>query len=339
MQTIYDLELAQLILKELKFIYKIDESNVLYKYIISRYLCSRIYDYSKIKKDLKNILHNLDERRNIVDFFLNELDIVTECDFILYKNAKIYKYKTSSNSVINTLMELESICVDIFMKNDFFNEVDILLKKIYSSIKRKSFTKKSSKNYNYYLVYYALQYLNKEFKINEVKESSFYKHIEFVQSMPSLRLEDRCSRYIDATEYEYNDALKIDEDILEKYIYKNLDLIEPGLQPIKKQYIIKDGRIDILARDKNGIYTIIELKVENDTDLIFQCVHYPSQLKLEKNLSEVRMITISPEYTYGVLNSIKQLALHSNIESYICLIKVKGIKNKKIDSIKLIKAI
>lgn len=338
MGVIYDLELAELILKELKFIYGIDDSTEVYKYFICRYVCSEIDNYSKMKKDLKNLLYNMDSRKKIVNFTLNELNLVNHLDFFTYKDLDIYKYRAGSNSMINCLTELESICIDFFKKDYFYEDVKTIIDKIYSSANRKSSSKKGSSNYKHYLVYYSLQNLNKHFSIDDIKDSLFYQEIGFVQSVPSIKIEDRCGRFIDSESGISNDALKIDEDILEKYIYKNLHLIEDGLKPIKRQYIIRDGRIDILAKDKNDIYTIIELKVEHDPDLIFQCIHYPTQLKLEKKLSNVRVITISPEYTYGILNSLKHIHKDFNIESYVCLIKVKGIKNKRIDSVKLIRA-
>lgn len=339
MNVVYDLELAELILDELKTMYTIENSYDVYKYFLCRFVCSEISDYNNLKKDLPNLLHNFEYHKRIIDFVMNELDILTYLDYFTYNNIKINKYNDCENSIISILLELEALCIGLFHRDEFFNETSLLLKKVYSSGKRKSSSKKDSTNYNHYLTYYSLKSLNKVFKINEVKESNFNRYIEFIQSIPSIKIEDKCCRYIDSLNNEYNDALKIDEDILERYIYKNLDIIEEGLIPIKRQFLIRDGRLDILAKDKNGIYTIIELKVENDTDLIFQCVHYTTQFKIEKNVSKVRIITISPEYTYGILNSLKQISKDFNVESYICSIKAKGIEKRKIDSLKLLKII
>lgn len=339
METIYDLELAELILEELKKIYSIKDKQNVYRYFLSRFVCSEILTFNIVKKELSNILYNYDYRKKIIDFTLNEIGILTYSDYFIYNDVKIDKYNIVPNSMTNILIELEHLCIDIFNRSMFFEDTLLILKKIYSSGKRKSNTKKDSVYYKHYLIYYLLLALNKEFNINDIKDSEFHKYVEFIQSMPSIKIEDKCCRYIDSLNNEYNDALKIDEDILEKYIYKNLEIIEEGLIPVKRQFIIRDGRIDILAKDKNNIYTIIELKVENDTDLIFQCIHYSTQFKIEKKVSKVRVITISPEYTYGVLNSLKHIHKNFNIQSYVCSIKVKGIKNKKIDSIKLLKVI
>lgn len=339
MSIVYDLELAELILKELKAMYTIEDSEEVYKYFLCRFICSEIPNYNSIKKELHNLLYNFEYRKKIIDYTINELDILTYEDYFTYNNTQISKYKDCENSLTQTLIELETLCIDLFDKDNFYNEIALLIKKIYNSAKRKSVSKKDSVNYKYYLIYYSLKSLNKDFKINETEESNFYKYIEFIQSMPSVKIEDKCCRYIDSLDTEYNDALKIDEDTLERYLYKNLDIIEDGLVPIKRQFLIRDGRLDILAKDKDGIYTIIELKVENDTDLIFQCIHYSTQFKIEKKVSKVRFITISPEYTYGILNSLKQISKDYNVESYICSIKAKGIKKRKIDSLKLLRVL
>lgn len=337
MSMVYDLELGELILNELKLMYNIENPQQTYKYFLCRFLCSEIYNYNNFRKEISNILHDFEYRKKIIDFILNELGILTSLDYFKYNNVKINKYDNYENSMINILIELENLSVDFFYKDEFFKEINLLLQKIYNLAKRKSSSKKDSINYKYYLIYYSLKSLNKEFNISKIKESTFYKNIDFIQSMPSIKLEDKCCRYIDSLNNEYNDALKIDEDILERYLYKNLHLIEEGLVPIKRQFLIRDGRLDILAKDKNGTYTIIELKVENDTDLIFQCIYYTTQFKIEKNVSNVRFITISPEYTYSILSSLKQINKEYNVESYVCSIKSKGIKKRKIDSIKLLK--
>lgn len=339
MSIVYDLELSELILNELKLMYNIKNSQDTYKYFLCRFLCSEILNYNKLQKEISNLLYDFEYRKKIIDFTLNELDILTSLDYFKYNNVKISKYGDYENSMMSILIELENLSIDFFHKELFYKEINLILKKVYNSAKRKSSSKKDSVNYEYYLIYYSLKSLNREFNVNEINESNFYKNIEFIQSMPSIKIEDKCCRYIDSLNNEYNDSLKIDEDILEKYLYKNLDLIEEGLTPIKRQFLIRDGRLDILAKDKNGTYTIIELKVENDTDLIFQCIYYTTQFKIEKNVSKVRFITISPEYTYGILSSLKQIHQDYNVESYVCSIKVKGIKKRKIDSIKLLKVL
>jgi Holliday junction resolvase-like predicted endonuclease len=93
------------------------------------------------------------------------------------------------------------------------------------------------------------------------------------------------------------------EKVLESLISNNLNQIESGLSLIKTQYEVNNGFIDILAKDKNGIITIIEVKIKNDdSKLVEQCIYYPTQFN-----EKTRIITIAPDYTnklYTILNSL-----------------------------------
>ena len=58
-----------------------------------------------------------------------------------------------------------------------------------------------------------------------------------------------------------------------------MDIIEEGMQFISSQFAVDNGRLDILARDRNGTLCVIELKVNDDTDLIYQSVYYRLKIK------------------------------------------------------------
>lgn len=337
---IYDLEISDLFIKELKEIYKIEDNEKLYKYILCRFICSNLNKFKDIKKNISNLISNIEYKKILIDYFLNELDLIINDDYFLYKDVPISLYGNGDNSIINIISEIESNCIDLFLKDDIYKEIIFIVTKSLNSSKRKCSRKKDLEHYEYYLIYYSLKHLNKYFNVNITGDSSINKNIDFkyVQYIPSLKIEDKCERYI-ATEFNSNDSIKITEETLEKYLFKRLSIIEEGLIPIKRQFIIKDGRIDILAKDKNDTYTIIELKIEKDTDLIYQCVYYSTQFKLEKKLSNVRVITISPEYEYGLLTALKEISDSFNIESYICSIKSIGMDSNSIDSLKLTKVI
>jgi Holliday junction resolvase-like predicted endonuclease len=93
------------------------------------------------------------------------------------------------------------------------------------------------------------------------------------------------------------------EKILESLISDNLSQIENGLSLVKTQYEVKNGFIDILAKDKDGVTTIIEIKIKNDdSKLVEQCIYYPTQFN-----EKTRIITIAPDYKnklYTILNSL-----------------------------------
>ena len=96
---------------------------------------------------------------------------------------------------------------------------------------------------------------------------------------------------------------KISENQLEHYLINNLHLIENGMICISNQYEVPHGRIDILAKDKNGTLCIIELKIEEDDKrLIYQCAYYPTQFN-----EKVRMITIAPDYSKRIIDGLSSL--------------------------------
>ncbi|MBH9968155.1 DUF91 domain-containing protein [Bacillus enclensis] len=86
--------------------------------------------------------------------------------------------------------------------------------------------------------------------------------------------------------------LKGNEKLLEGYIAHNINIVEEDMKLIDTQVKVKDGVIDILAKDKNGKSCIIELKVRaNDKSIVWQSAYYQSQIG-----EDVRVITIAPSY-------------------------------------------
>lgn len=97
---------------------------------------------------------------------------------------------------------------------------------------------------------------------------------------------------------------KLTEADLERLVCLKLNLVEEGMELIKSQLKVKEGIIDILAKDKTGQLCIIELKVvPDDVKLVFQCVYYPTQI-----LGNPRVVTIAPDYEYRIKTSLEQLS-------------------------------
>lgn len=100
-------------------------------------------------------------------------------------------------------------------------------------------------------------------------------------------------------------SLDLRELELENIICNNLSLIEPGMTLIKRQYVYKNARFDILAQDKNNKMCIIELKSNiNDKSIIYQAKYYPKIFK------DSRMIILAPTYR----DHIAKLLLENNVE-------------------------
>ncbi|HOV09389.1 MAG: hypothetical protein BWY23_02248 [Spirochaetes bacterium ADurb.Bin218] len=71
----------------------------------------------------------------------------------------------------------------------------------------------------------------------------------------------------DDSEIDYEISLSMEKD-LQTFLLNDLTQIEPGLKLVEKgkEYQIEVGRIDILAKDKNDEYVIIELKAGKAKD-------------------------------------------------------------------------
>jgi hypothetical protein len=112
--------------------------------------------------------------------------------------------------------------------------------------------------------------------------------------------------------------LKGNEKVLEGYIAHNIEIVETDMKLIDTQVKVKDGVIDILAKDKNGTSCIIELKVRsNDKNLIWQSAYYQSEME-----EDVRVITIAPSYDEVISKALLNIR---NIEMKIFNLNDKGL--------------
>lgn len=68
----------------------------------------------------------------------------------------------------------------------------------------------------------------------------------------TLTLDEKYDRLVHADNLYTKSIKGLTEDILEDYLIRNLHLIEDGMQFISRQFTVENGRLDILARDKNG---------------------------------------------------------------------------------------
>lgn len=124
----------------------------------------------------------------------------------------------------------------------------------------------------------------------------------------SKKIKDRILEIIHKSIYNnifIMQSLDLNELELEDIICNNLSLIEPGMTLIKRQYVYKNTRFDILAKDKNNKLCIIELKVNiNDKSILYQVKYYP------KIFNGSRMIVLAPTYR----DHIADLLLENNVE-------------------------
>jgi hypothetical protein len=119
-------------------------------------------------------------------------------------------------------------------------------------------------------------------------------HFHYCEINLKLTLEEVCQREIAAFNEKVEDAELVAESELERYVMEHLEDIESGLKLVGHQYLLPNGRIDILAKDREGAIVVVELKVEKDTDLIWQKWYYTEEIKKRFRTERVRFIAILP---------------------------------------------
>ena len=296
----YESELRELFEKELAYQYGV-EREVVFGYFHLRCL---IEHGGEEKGQLSKMLSS---------FLISELNLPAG-DFFEYKGEKIRKRFQLENSLTNIMDDwlfsasIRSIKTSkglILSYEDFIGKES---KRMLRHGKNKAKAYKRHTYHTSYLKWNALELLNKQYgavpKSPRRIEGVAYKeeHIDFVRTLEAIHFAN-----IHATELVSKDVASITEHDLEKFLIKNLDKIEDGLKFLDKQVSIQDGRIDILARDKSDNFVIIELKVQEDKELIWQTVYYPMQFKKEYRVKKVRMLTICPSYPPHILQTLKQI--------------------------------
>ncbi|ACX73469.1 protein of unknown function DUF91 [Methanocaldococcus vulcanius M7] len=89
-------------------------------------------------------------------------------------------------------------------------------------------------------------------------------------------------------------------------IFKNPKLIEEGFKPLSKEYQIPTGIIDILGKDENNNWVILELKRRRaDLQSVSQLKRYVEYFKSKYGEKRVRGILVAPSLTTGALNLLK----------------------------------
>ncbi len=109
-------------------------------------------------------------------------------------------------------------------------------------------------------------------------------------------------------------AHSVPERVVEDVLSKDLGIIEDGLELVRRQYMVSGGRIDILARDREGRLVVIEVKSGlADDSTLTQLLSYMSSIEGEEG-KPVRGIIVAEDFTRRLL-----------------------LASKKIDSVKLVK--
>lgn len=318
---IYESELYELFIEEAQIMYGLNSEDRAYKYLRLRHL---INNYNKNKLD------DIDNPLSIAKFLIDELNIYVEDGYFTYKNEKIYIGNTVYDIVVNWEFRASLVSSEDIVEGTA--PLSIFIKLVYSNIlktaKRKAKKFKNNNDYSKYVKHYALKELNTLFKTTVIPPRLFkdvcygINHNQFKKG-----LEEEIEAHIHSIEFLSDNIALVSEEDVENFIIRNIEKIEEGMKYIERQVVVDNGRIDVLARDKNNIYTIIEIKTSEDKDLVWQCMYYPEAIKKKFNTNKVRMITLCPGYEthiYRALNNIGNIEM-CNYKLEIELGKIKSI--------------
>jgi RecB family endonuclease NucS len=90
---------------------------------------------------------------------------------------------------------------------------------------------------------------------------------------------------------------------LRDYLARNLTILEKGLRlwndsPPSVEYSIDNRRIDILAKDRDGVPVVVELKLSKGHErTLGQALYYRGKLKQVLKVSRIRIIMVAAEIT------------------------------------------
>lgn len=300
----YEDEISIELIKQFSYMYSIHNEEILYRYIYLRFLCENI---DKSMEWLKNEKISSFEKENAyIDFFIKELNLPVQNNKIRYKEVDTSLLGDMSNCLKNVIEGWEFASslhpvTDLEGNTYSFEKyIEIQLGKIINYAKNRAKKYKTDIYYDYYLKHFAFKYLNKIYGVDKdkIKVASKIEGFNYNNSYENynLPMEYQCERYIHASRFETNNVEVISEKDLEDFLVRNIEVIEGGLKYIERQVLIENGRLDVLAKDKEGTYVIIELKVVEDKELVWQSLYYPYQYMKEHNLNKVRFITICPDY-------------------------------------------
>jgi len=102
----------------------------------------------------------------------------------------------------------------------------------------------------------------------------------------------------------------MDEAELRDYLASNPEEIEPGLRVIRIERPIGEGYADIVARDREGRYVIIEVKrVNAGKDAVQQLHRYIEKFRSENPAAPVRGILVAPSISKEAKKLLEKLGL------------------------------
>ena len=297
----YESEFYDDIIQNLSNLYGIENEKNIFIFGYKRYL---LYLASKTKL--------LPDTFGFARFIFHELNIPVVDNVVKY-NEQIFSFQYSETNSINSIFDTWEFRTSMLSKKtNILSHIEYEFKMFYDRLVKATKKFKKVSYYNYYLLSKGLGELAIIYGANlstpQLIESIHYpinhNHME-------RTLDEKSKAYMDANLSNGKSFEKINESNIESYLINNLNLIEEGLKFVSRQYEIRNGRLDILAIDKNGTYVIIELKIKANKDIVWQASYYPEQFKKEKSLENVRFIAMAPHFPVQIKSQLLKI---ENIE-------------------------
>lgn len=318
----YEDEIEYKIIEQFKYRFEISDKSILFRYLYLRFLCYGIEN--RINWFKKKSTIEMDKKKQFIDFIISELNLYYVSGKIHYGNVEVQKTISNSNSLANIIdnwsfyLSLYPIRDGELIEYEFYEYLENQWKEISKQAKNKAKKYKKDKYYSYYIKYFALSALNSIYGINNESIKTPTKIEGFIYSDTYenyyITLEHECERYIHLSKLRSDNVEMISEKELEDFLVKRLEKIENGLRYIDRQVVLKNGRLDIVAKDISGNYVIIELKVVEDKDLLWQVIVYPTQFKEKYKTNNVRIITLCPQYPEHMKMALSQNSFVEMIE-------------------------
>lgn len=278
----YESDINTLLIDGLKRTFNVNYTPHLHTYLLSRFiLCERIKD-KILTEELKS---------QYMRYLLRVLGIVGTS----YKDEPLSFYRHEDNSMLHILddwsfrMDLENgkTIEDVFLK------AQTSVKECVKVGVRMTKKYRQHSEYNNLLREKIYDALNEMFKVSQnipIPIEGFQYDENYVPE--EFYLTKRNKLVLN----EMSQDIKVTERKLEDYLYRNLEVLENGLSPISRQVILPHGVVDILAAGVEGEIVIIELKVEDDKDLLWQERYYKEEIEKRYPNKKVRFMVVSDDF-------------------------------------------
>ena len=128
----------------------------------------------------------------------------------------------------------------------------------------------------------------------------------YVRVLPPSHSAETHKRLVSPIRTRGAEGSSLAERNLEDFVVERLEMIEPGLRLEERQKSTPAGRLDLLCRDANGNYVVVELKRTQGTDqVVGQVLRYMGWLIETHGADKVRGIVIvgtkDPALSYAAM--------------------------------------